>query len=1052
MKPQPFLRSVLLPVAAGVLFLAAVVASTAQDKDDDLPPAAKRDVDFAKDVQPLFAKYCLHCHGDKMQEGGLRLNQKKSALAGGDSGPAILPGKSSESRMVRYVTGKNPDATIMPPETEGVRLSDEEVGLLRAWIDRGAKWPERAGGAATTADAKKHWAFQPIARVAPPAVRNSDWVRTPIDAFVLARLEALGIAPSPEADKQTLIRRLSLDLTGLPPSPEEVGAFVADNSPDAYERLVDRLLASPNYGERWARHWLDLARYADSDGYEKDTGRPHAWRFRHWVVKALNDDMPFDRFTIEQLAGDLLPDRTIDQLAAAGFHRNTLTNKEGGIDPEEDRVKQTVDRTNTTGMVWLGLTVGCAQCHTHKYDPIAQREYYGLYAFFNSLAETDVPAPLSGNDEEYLLAKKAFDDEQAKLRAVVEGFVAEKLPARQLEWEKTLGDARGTEWHVLKPVSAISTYRATLTIQEDGSVLASGTSPPEDVYTIVLETELSGITAIRLETLADPSLPSSGPGRVAHGNFVLSELKLTASPIAPDAKAEPVALQNASADFAQGKDGKEFPPSAALDGNKKTGWAVAPQFGRDHVAVFETAADVAVEGGVRLTLTLGQHHGLTHTIGRLRIAATTSPRPVRAADIPNAVRGALAIEPAKRTPEQIAAVLKYYRTIDPEVAKIEAIVGEHAKKAPVRKDPSMAQAFAEMSTPRQTHLLIRGDFLQPGQPVEPCTPEILPPLKPAGPRPTRLDLARWLVDAEHPLTSRVTVNRVWQQFFGQGLVESSHDFGTQGTPPSHPELLDWLAREFTRNGWSLKSLHRAIVTSAVYRQSSATRTDLAERDPYNKLLARQNRLRVEAEVVRDLALSASGLLETRIGGPSVRPPQPEDFASLAYAGAVKWENSKGADRYRRGLYTFFQRTVPYPMLVDFDAPDGNLACTRRERSNTPLSALTLQNDPVFVECAQALARRLFRDAPGHGNENCDRAGRVNRAFQLVLGRGPLQDERGAIIRLHEESLNYFAGHGDEAGKLIGPAPKPDEATDADLAAYVVVARTLLNLDEFITRE
>ncbi len=739
-------------------------------------------VDFVRDIQPLLAKHCVSCHGPDAQEGGLRLHSKRATMAGGDQGEVIIPGQSGKSRLIALITGQNDDGLQMPPDEP---LSAHEIALFKRWIDQGAVWPDSAAGDEPIRS--DHWSFQAITHPVPPQVKQTNWVCNPIDRFVLAHLEEEGIAPSPLADRHTQIRRVYLDLLGLPPTPEEVQAFVADQRPGAYERLVDRLLASPHYGERWGRHWLDLARYADSDGYEKDRGRPHAWRYRQWVIEALNVNMSFDQFTIKQLAGDLLPESTVEDKVATGFHRNTLTNREGGIDPEEDRVKQTIDRTNTTGAVWLGLTVGCAQCHSHKYDPFTQREYYGLYAFFNNLQEVDIPAPLS---------------------------------------------TEGEKQH----------------------------------------------------------------------------------PVARQAEAN----------------------NANQDKNK------------------------------------GQ--------------ADTIPQ---------------------------------------------------------------AQTLAERSAPRVTRVLIRGDFLQPGPVVQPHTPAVLPPLSvPDDRQPNRLDLARWLVDGNNPLTARVTVNRIWQRYFGQGFVDSSHDLGTQGEQPSHPELLDWLASEFMASGWDLKQLHRLIVTSATYRQQSADRPELTRRDPYNKLLARQNRLRVEAEIVRDLALATSGLLEPRIGGESVRPPQPADVASLGYANSVKWPVSQGADRLRRGVYTFFQRTVPYPMYMDFDAPDSNEVCTRRERGNTPLSALTLQNDPVFVECAQAFARRLLIEVP---HESARRE-RIERAFLLALGRPPSGNEHEVVARLQTGAEDYLRQHPEEAKALAGSLPKPGGVDDTQVAAWTVVCRTLLNLDEFITRE
>ncbi|MBI2824477.1 MAG: PSD1 domain-containing protein [Planctomycetia bacterium] len=1011
----------------------------------ELPPPADREVDFAGDIQPLLARSCYSCHGPDKSESSLRLDRKADALAGGASGPIFEPGKSAESRLVAYIAGVNDEGTVMPPE--GQRLSAAEIALVRAWIDQGARWPD---GDATDS-AAKHWSFQPIRAAAPPPVARAAWVRNGIDAFVLARLEAEGIDPSPEADRPTLIRRLHLDLLGLPPSPADVEEFIRDNRPDAYEQLVERLLASPHYGERWARHWLDLARYADSDGYEKDSPRPHAWRFRNWVIDALNRDLPFDRFTIQQLAGDLLPDADLDTRVATGFHRNTLLNKEGGVDQEEFRVAATIDRVNTTGTVWLGLTIGCAQCHTHKYDPIPQREYYGLFAFFNSLSDVDLPAPLPEQVAEYQKAKASYDVEHAKLETAVREYESNSLPARQAEWEKTADPARIVTWTDVKIASATSAGGAALEARPDGSVLASSTSPATDTYTIVADVDLATITGLRLEALADESLPANGPGRAKHGNFVLSELRVTVVPSGADASAaadrQQVKFRKAVVDFTQ----KDFGPAKTFDGDTRTGWAVAPQLGRDHTIVFALAERIS--GPVRLVVTLDQQRGEQHTLGRFRLSVTSAEKPLNLQGLAATAAAELAKPAAERSPEAREAIAAYYRQLDPELDKLDDAVSDHAKQAPV--DPATtikAQAFSEIAEPRKTHVLVKGDFLRLGADVAPHTLSVLPPLTPRGERPDRLDLARWLVDPVNPLTGRVTVNRVWQRYFGRGLVATSNDFGTQGEKPTHPELLDWLAREFMRLGWSQKALDRLIVTSATYRQSSASRPELAEHDPYNTLLARQNRNRVEAEVVRDLALAASGILNPAIGGPSVRPVQPAGIAELIYAGSGKWEPSKGTDRHRRGLYTFFQRTAPYPMLMTFDAPDSNTTCTRRERSNTPLQALTLLNDPVFVECAQGLARRIVRETTDPAGTPGDTARRVRYAFLLCLGREPTASEVAAISQLYESQRKLCQADAGEAGKLTDADKPAESAGTPELAAWVVVGRTLMNTDEFITRE
>ncbi|HWA97880.1 MAG TPA: PSD1 and planctomycete cytochrome C domain-containing protein [Pirellulales bacterium] len=1004
-------------------------------------------VDFTRDIRPLLAKRCYSCHGAEQAEASLRLDRKTDALRGGNSGPAFVPGHSDQSRLVSYVAGTSDDDMVMPPE--GERLSTTEVAMIRSWIDQGAAWPEEKSEGRKS----NHWSFQPIKPTAPPKVAHSKQVRNAIDRFVLAKLEAAGLEPSPEADRTTLLRRVTLDLTGLPPTPQEVDDFIADRSPKAYERVVDRLLASPHYGERWARHWLDLARYADSDGYEKDTGRPNAWRYRQWVIESLNRDLPFDEFTIEQLAGDLLPNATTEQLVATGFHRNTLTNKEGGVDQEQFRVAATIDRVNTTGTVWLGLTVGCAQCHTHKYDPILQREYYGLFAFYNSLDETQTPAPLADQVADYKAAKAKFDAEHARLVAKVKEYESKSLPKQLAAWEKQLGTIERTVWTTLEPSALKFSPGPNVTLKHVGSgVIEVGNDNPETgTYIVTAPTRRKRITALRLEVLADPSLPGHGPGRAPNGNFVLSELRLQATPlergksqIAAGAKPKAVTIRSATSDVAQ----TGFPLAHAFDGDAKTGWAIAPATGRDHVAVFELAKPIETADGVELSITFEQQYRGQTTLGRFRLSIADGDTPIWAQGIGPNVVDALATPAAARTSADRKLIVDYFRKLDPELTKRDAAVVAHAKQAPI--DPAttvLAQTLRERSPGRETHILVRGDFLRPGARVEPHTLEALNPLKPADPsKPTRLDLARWLVDPKNPLTARVTINRIWSHYFGRGIVATVDDFGTQGEKPSHPELLDWLAHEFQRQGWSLKALHRLIVTSATYRQSSKYRHDLAEHDPLNTLLARQRRLRVEAEVVRDVSLAASGLLDPRVGGPSVRPRQPADIAALTYASGSKWVDSSGADLYRRGLYTWFQRTSPYPMLMTFDAPDSNVTCARRERSNTPLQALTLLNDPAFFECAQSMARRVLREAPSAHDA------RLRYALKLCVGRNPNEEELATLGALFDEQRTMLASNAEATKDLLGNQPTLDGTTTEELAAWTMVARTLLNLDEFIVRE
>ncbi|MEO6809671.1 MAG: PSD1 and planctomycete cytochrome C domain-containing protein [Isosphaeraceae bacterium] len=1019
----------------GLLGLACLVLGSPTFAGPDDP---KTVVDFARDVRPILVKNCYSCHGPQKHKAGLRLDRKAEALAGGDSGAVIEPTNALESPLIDRITSDDP-TTAMPPK--GDRLTPDQVALLRSWIDQGASWPDGLDSQ-TDGLTSTHWAFQPIKRFHVPEVKDRAWVRNPIDSFILRKLESEGVAPSPEADRPTLIRRLSLDLLGLPPSPEEVQAFLTDQADNAYETLVDRLLASPHFGERWGRHWLDLARYADSDGYEKDSPRPFAWRYRNWVIDAINRDLPFDQFTIDQLAGDLLPDPTLNQRIATGFHRNTLTNREGGVDQEEFRVAAVIDRVNTTSTVWLGLTVACAQCHTHKFDPLLQKEYYGLYAFFNNADEADLSAPLPGEAEAYETAKVAFDAEHAKVSALLLAYDRDRQPRIQTDWEKNTPKS-GSRWMPMEPVEARSASGAVLTIKPDRSVLASGLNPESDTYTIKLRTDATGITALRLEALDDPTLPAKGPGRVKHGNFVLNEVSVTAEPIDEhvDNDHPLITFSRTSADHEQ----TGFPASSAIDGDPATGWAIAGQFGRRHVIVFETEDDFGFAGGTELTIRLSQNHGLQHTIGRLRVSATTAARPVQATDTPEDVLEILGLSPGDRTSAQAARLAEYHRSIDPEYQRLNAPVLAHLKKAPA--PPALkAPTLIEAPTPRTTHLLVRGDFLRPGETIQAHTPAVLPPLKVAGKAPNRLDLARWLFDPANPLTARVTVNRIWRDLFGRALVASVDDFGTRGESPSHPELLDWLATEFPAQGWSRKALVRLIVTSAAYRQSSRGRPELIDRDPNNTWLARQNRFRPEAEVVRDLALSAAGLLAEAIGGPSVRPPQPAGISELTYANSARWVESQGADRYRRGLYTWFQRTSPYPMLLTFDAPDSNLCTAKRERSNTPLQALTLLNDAVFVECARGLGRRIIQESP-----SANPVDRVRLAVRIGLAREPSPEEIDVFIDLYHHALEQCRARPDDAETLVG-SYHTSKSNLSESAAWVVLARTLLNLDEFVTRE
>jgi mono/diheme cytochrome c family protein len=1035
-----------LPIVLSACSLSLpLFAGRADDTAKALPPAATSSVDFAVEIQPLLQKNCFSCHGPEHQEGGLRLDQKQRALIGGDNGAEIAAGKSAESRLIRVVAGIDDDIGQMPPEGKGKKLSPTEIGLLRAWIDQGAKWPDESSSAAA---ANTHWSLQPVTRPVVPAVTDGSWPRQSIDVFVMARQEAEKISHSEAAEKTTLLRRLYLDLIGLLPRPEEVHEFMDDKRPDAIERLVDRLLASPHFGERWGRHWLDLARYADSDGYEKDRPRPFAFRYRDWVIAALNADMPFDRFTIEQLAGDMLPNATQEQRVAVGLHRNTLHNTEGGTDQEEDRVKKTVDRTNTLGTVWLGMTVGCAQCHSHKYDPLTQREYYSLFAFFNSLEEKDVQAPNDAQAAVFAAAKQAHAAKLAELQSRVAAYEKEKLPTGQQQWEKSLGSAPAA-WQTLELAQLKSANEAKFTKQADGSFLVSGKNVLSDVYTAEAIVPSGKISAVRLEVLPDAGLPANGPGRNKNGNFVLATFRVTAAPNGGEGEPAAVELAAARADFSQ----KGFSPELALNDNKNDGWAVSPQFGKRHVAVFEAKEPFGFAEGTKLTFTLDQTYNRTdpHNIGRFRLSLSSSPTPVPLEGLPQNVIDAVAKPRDERTAEQREAITAYYRTLDPELVKLDKEVKDHVAKAPVLPQEAMVQSVAELAKARETHINLRGDFLSPGDVVTTDTPAFLPAFKTRRENRDRLDLSNWLVDPTNPLPARVTVNRIWHQLFGRGIVPTLDDFGKQGEKPSHPELLDWLASEFVSGGWSQKALIRRIVGSSAYQQSSAPRSDLVERDPENVFIAHQARRRVEAEVIRDLALEASGLMTDRVGGPSVRPPQAAEYATLTYANSAKWVESGGSDRYRRGLYTFFQRTSPYPMLMTFDSPDSNECTARRQTSNTPLQALTIWNDPAFFEAAQALGRRVVADVPAEDDAAKTARLRADRAFLLCLNRQPSAAEASDVFALYQAARELAEQDKEGAKKLVGELTLTS-ASLAETAAWVAVGRTILNLDEFITRE
>jgi hypothetical protein len=926
------------------------------------------------------------------------------------------------------------------------------------------KPPSESPKAGETRKLPADWAYHAPQRPELPPVKYGEWVRNDIDRFILARLEKEGLKPSAEADRITLIRRLNLDLIGLPPTPEEVDAFVADKSDKAYEKVVERLLASPHYGERWGRHWLDAARYADSDGFEKDKSR-QVWFYRDWVINALNKDLPYNQFIIEQIAGDLLPKPTQDQIVATGYLRNSMINEEGGVDPEQFRMEAMFDRMDAIGKGVLGLTIQCCQCHNHKFDPIKQTEYYRMFAFLNNSHEANIAV--------------YTPDEEMKRAEVFRGIheIETNLRERDPDWRKKMHaweeSVRNNQpaWTVLRPeVDELSTGGQKYLPMEDGSFLALGYAPTKHTVKMSVSTDVKDIAAFRLELLCDPNLPLNGPGRSIYGTGALTEFKVDAAPAdGPDKKTH-VKFVKATADvnptdaplasIFDDKSGKKRitgPVSYAIDDKEETAWGIDVGPGRRNQprkAVFVAEKPFSFEKGTILTIQLKQNHGGWNSddnqninLGRMRLSLTTQPD-AEADPLPENVRRIFEIAEDQRTPAQEASVFSYWRTMVPEWKeaneKIEALWKQHP-------EGSSQLVLREREKMRESHVLKRGDFLKPGATATPGVPAALHPLPDGAPL-NRLTFAKWLVDPKSPTTARTLVNRVWQHYFGTGLVYSSEDLGTQSEPPSHPELLNWLAVEFMERGWSLKKLHRLIVTSATYRQASKVTPELRGKDPYNRLLARGPRFRVDAELVKDIALSASGLLNAKVGGRSVFPPLPGFMMQppVSYGPKI-WPEDKDAERYRRGLYTFRYRSIPFPVLQNFDSPNGDFACVRRPRSNTPLQALTTLNEPIFVECAQGLALQTLNDG---GTTDKDR---VVYAFRRCVSRQPTKDEVEVLLSLLEKEQKRFGEKDAKPWDVAArdpdkPPALPDGATPAQAAAWTVLARVLLNLDETITKE
>jgi hypothetical protein len=1048
-----------LPFVGTVAVLGLCLVRADEPDVRKLPAASKEPVDFVRDVKPLLEGRCAKCHATDKPKGKFSLRTRDDALKSGESGPNIIAGDSAKSKLIHYV-GRIVEETVMPPKGQGDPLTRDEIARLRAWIDQGAKWPADVTLHRAETE-KKHWAFVPPVRPALPAVPDTHWPRNAIDYYVSAKQQAAGLKPSPEADKITLARRVYLDLIGLPPTPAEVDAFVADTGPRAYENLVERLLASPHYGERWGRHWLDAARYADSDGYEKDMSR-QVYFYRDWVVNALNRDLPYDRFIIEQLAGDLLPNPTQDQRVATGFLRNSMLNEEGGIDPEQFRMDAMFDRMDALGKSVLGLTIQCCQCHSHKFDPMTQEEYYRLFAYLN-------------NDHEsfpvvYSEAEQRKAGELKRRMRLIEDGLKQQTPdwgKRFAEWEAQMKNDQ-PEWTVL-PIKQIGDHDQHYFYLKDGSVLAQGYAPTKHGDRFQATTDLKEIRAFRLELLTDPNLQSGGPGRSFMGTCALTEFKVEVADAKTPEKKTKVKLVKATADYANPERPLEpnfddrskkkrvtGPVEFAIDGKDETAWGIDEGPGRrnqDRKAVFNAADNIAQPGGTVVTIQLVQNHGgwnsdehMNNNLGRFRISVTGRADAI-ADPLPRKVRDILAIPREKRTADQQDAVFSAWRATIPEWKDGNAWIEELWKEWP-QGDTTLA--LTQRDDPRETHMLKRGDFLKPGKQVTAGVPAFLHPLTDPKAPANRLTLAKWLTDRGSPTTARVFVNRMWQHYFGTGLVATPEDFGMQSEKPVHPELLDWLAVEFMDSGWSIKHMHRLIVQSATYRQSSRVTPELLEKDPLNRLLARAPRLRVESEIVRDISLATSGLLDPKIGGPSIFSPAPAFlFLPPASYGPFNWIQATGADRYRRALYTFRRRSTPYPVLQTFDAPNGDFSCVRRSRSNTPLQALTTLNEEVFMDAARALAARVLKEG---GKTDDDR---LTYAFRLCVSRPPSGDEKSELVSLLEKQQKRMTDGSLipmelATGKKDGTVPEGMKADQ--LAAYTIVSRVLLNLDETITKE
>jgi hypothetical protein len=1063
-----------------------------------LSSAAEAEVGFNREIRPIMSNTCFRCHGpDKnARMAGMRLDIREQALQPTDSGKIpIVPGKPEESEIIRRILTDDP-SQIMPPEFAHKTLTKSQKEVIRQWVAEGAKY-------------ERHWSFQPIRRPEVPQTEVS--AQNPIDAFVRVRVSKEGLQPSPEADPHTLIRRLALDLTGLPPTPAQVESFAKDKSSDAYDQLVDRLLASPRYAEKQAMHWLDAVRYADTRGFHGDNDQP-AWPYRDYVLRSFLDNKPFDVFTREQLAGDLFPNATAEQKVASAYNRILRTSQEGGIQDNEYLAKYAADRVRTTSSVWLGLTMGCAECHDHKFDPITAKDFYSMKAFFADIKET---GNLPGYGPDAWAAKLSLPTEEQSRRLMqlqeiasrAERLFEEKtnsLTGQQPEWERQMlsdFESGRLKWHYQRPLFARSANGAHLTIYNNelvesnlyvivrgntsfetrrqpgsGLVLASGPNPDNETYVIRFKPGAGTWTALGVQAVQDESLPGNRLGRGAD-RFVLTEVEAEVS-YGAGVSGEKLPFVLATTD--KSDDSPENPPMAAIDGDSATGWGVPHSEGKNPFLTLRFSQPVKTAATSIMTVRLKHDSPLRRaTIGRFRLALSAGRHswpelgdpavdagldvdPKRLVKggvrdgVPVVVLDALQLASGSRSEAQVQALKEHFQWTTSELQPLLADL-ERAKTALAMAEAAVPSVMVtESVAPRETRILPRGNWMDDSGPsVQPEIPGFLGQVGTGGGRANRLDLANWIVSHENPLTARVFVNRLWRQFFGTGLSKTLDDLGSQGEWPTHPELLDWLAAEFQEpiwqtqgtHAWDVKHIIRTIVTSQTYRQSSMSNPQMDERDPDNRFLARQSRFRMEAEIVRDIALATSGLLVEKFGGPSARPYQPEGYLAAMNFPKREYSESRGEDLYRRGVYTFWQRTFLHPSLLTFDAPSREECTVNRVGSNTPLQALVLLNDPIFVEASRVFAQNILKN----GGPTLDE--RIDWAFLQALSRKPSQAERGILVDLHKKSLTQFMAKPQSAGQFThaGETPLNKALRPIDLAAMETVARAILNLHETITR-